>query len=266
MALPPVQQINWAELGENFEDKSSEEILKHAATELLKQGHVIFLTAFGPEGCVLLHMLAGLIDAGDFERKKLATSFDDLTQSEDYKLAIVNLDTGYQFNETLELKEKLEQKYQVEILLQTPSLTVAEQDAKYGEDLFASDPDQCCYLRKLKPLAELLQNKLAWITSIRREQTAVRAKAKAFEFDKKFHLGKINPLIKWTKSDIWKYIHENEIPYNRLLDEGYESIGCEPCTSKAADRKGSRWAGKDKIECGLHIQDEEHEQGGEFVI
>jgi phosphoadenosine phosphosulfate reductase len=146
-----------------------------------------------------------------------------------------------------------------------PALTVLEQDAKYGPDLYKVDPDQCCYMRKLVPLANLLQDKYAWITSIRREQTEYRASAQAFEYDSKFKLGKINPLIHWTKSNVWKFVHENNIPYNNLLDQGYDSIGCEPCTSPGEGRKG-RWAGKDKIECGLHIQDSEMKQGGEFTI
>jgi phosphoadenosine phosphosulfate reductase len=107
-------------------------------------------------------------------------------------------------------------------------------------------------MRKLVPLQKLLEGKYAWISSIRKEQTEVRAKSKIIEFDSKFQLGKINPLVNWTKSDVWKYIHENQIPYNFLLDKGYDSIGCEPCTKPGQDRKG-RWAGTDKIECGLHL-------------
>ena len=245
------QEINWTELGQEFEDASSEEILAHALNELSSSGPILFLTAFGPEGCVLIAMLHQLL----IEKRINKNSF-----------SIANLDTGYQFKETLELKEKLEAKYGFEIFLKQPALSVAKQDDKYGKDLFATKPDDCCFMRKLVPLAELLSDKLAWITSIRREQTEHRAKAKAFEFDNKFKLGKINPLIKWTKSDIWKYTHENQVPYNPLLDQGYESIGCEPCTSHGSDRAASRWAGNDKIECGLHIQDHETEQGGEFVI
>jgi phosphoadenosine phosphosulfate reductase len=120
-------------------------------------------------------------------------------------------------------------------------------------------------MRKIKPLNKLLENKLAWITSIRRDQTDIRAKANSFEYDNKFKLGKINPLIKWSKSDVWQFIHENKVPYNPLLDQGYDSIGCEPCTKPGTDRQG-RWAGKDKIECGLHLQDSDMDQGGEFVI
>ena len=235
---------------------------------------MIFLTAFGPEGCVIFHLLHQLIEAGKLSKDRIVQSIHDFEEHQSQKLfssstkgklAIANLDTGYQFKETLVLKDRLEERYGLPVLMISSKLSIEEQDKKYGAELYKRDPDQCCYMRKLVPLANLLGGKLAWITSIRREQTEVRAKSKAFEFDKKFKLGKINPLIKWTKSDIWKFIHEHKIPYNPMLDEGYSSIGCEPCTVPGDGRKG-RWAGKDKIECGLHIQDEEQEQGGEFVI
>lgn len=258
------KNINWQELGLAFEQQSAEAITSYAATALTKHGDVILLTAFGPEGCVIMDMIAGLLRSGELPRAKLADNLSELNGSG--KLAIANLDTGYQFKETLELKAAMEAKYGFNIIMMQPELTVPDQDAKYGARLYERDPDQCCYMRKLKPLAQLLEGRLAWISSIRRDQTEVRANAMAFEFDRKFKLGKVNPLIKWTKSDVWKYIHENKVPYNLLLDQGYESIGCEPCTSPGTDRKGSRWAGKDKIECGLHIQDSEAEQGGEFVI
>jgi len=274
---------DWKELGEKFESAEALGTLKYSVSGLLREGDVVFLTAFGPEGCVIYQMLNQLYIDGVIRDEDLISSIEELEDYETVKkhrdsisqsggsgltrgrLIIANLDTGYQFQETLDLKEKLEEKYQLKVLMVKTKFTIEEQDAKYGKDLFKTDPDQCCYIRKLVPLSELLSGKLAWITSIRREQTEIRAKAQAFEFDKKFKLGKINPLIHWTKSDVWKYIHEHKIPYNLLLDQGYDSIGCEPCTSKGEDRQG-RWAGKDKIECGLHIQDSDMEQGGEFVI
>lgn len=260
----------WLKLGEEFENASAKETLKHALTQLIKSGDVLFLTAFGPEGCIIYGLIDELLKEGSIDKSKMIRSQEELDfydgeASREGKFVVANLDTGYQFKETLELKEKLESKYDMPTLLIQPKYSVVEQDEKYGKDLFSSDPDQCCYMRKLVPLSNLLQPRLAWITSIRRDQTEYRAKAKAFEFDKKFKLGKINPLIHWSKSDVWKYIHENNVPYNPLLDNGYDSIGCEPCTSPGTDRKG-RWAGKDKIECGLHIQDDEQKQGGEFVI
>jgi phosphoadenosine phosphosulfate reductase len=240
--------INWKKLGEDFEEKNAKEILEYSLGDLSEEGEIIFLTAFGPEGCVIFKIIYDLIKESKIKKNNFS---------------IANLDTGYQFKETLTLKKELETKYDLEIKMIQPALSIEEQNLLYGHNLYQKDPDQCCYLRKLVPLNDLLSGKLAWITSIRKDQSEHRAQAKSFEFDKKFKLGKINPLINWTKSDVWQYIHENQIPYNTLLDKGYDSIGCEPCTSPGTDRKG-RWAGKDKIECGLHIQDSE--QGGEFII
>jgi len=242
---------DWNSLGKRFEGAAAIKILEFSLTELNHIGEILFLTAFGPEGCVIMAMLHTLVK-------------NELIKADSFSIA--NLDTGYQFKETLELKTRLEDKYGFKILMHQPKLSVDEQNRVYGEKLYAKDPDKCCFMRKLEPLQGLLSDKAAWISSIRREQTEHRAKALGIEYDKKFKLGKINPLISWTKSDVWKYIHENSVPYNPLLDLGYESIGCEPCTSIGEDRKNSRWAGKDKIECGLHVQDHEVEQGGEFVI
>lgn len=259
-------QPDWSELGAQFESASTDEIIAYSVTNLLSHGDIVFLTAFGPEGCVIFKILYDLKQSGAIPGNRIISDIHQLEQKSNHgRLAIVNLDTGYQFKETLELKDQLERKYGFNILMIQPSLSVAEQDSKYGKDLYSNDPDQCCYMRKLVPLSKLLDKRLAWITSIRRDQTEHRASAKAFEYDYKFKLGKINPLIHWSKSDVWKFIHENKIPYNELLDQGYDSIGCKPCTSPGTDR-GGRWAGKDKIECGLHLQDSEIQQGGEFTI
>ncbi len=255
----------WSRLGNILEEKDTLDYLSFSVNELLKHGDLVFLTAFGAEGCVLVDLLAKALK--DLPKERIIKDLEELethTKSHNKvgKFILANLDTEFQFKETLELKNKLEEKYSLPILLIKAKIS-KEQQEKDQPRLYETDPDQCCYIRKLKPLNKLLTGKLAWITSIRREQTAVRAKAKSFEYDHKFKLGKINPLIKWSKSDIWKYIHENSVPYNLLLDQGYDSIGCEPCTKPGTDRNG-RWAGKDKIECGLHLQD--NETGGEFMI
>ncbi|MCE2929265.1 MAG: phosphoadenylyl-sulfate reductase [Candidatus Caenarcaniphilales bacterium] len=243
MLLFPKTKEEWDKLGEELDSYSAEKVLEEIVKRLSNHGEILFLTAFGPEGCVILEILSKIDQAK--------------------QIKIANLDTGYQFQETLELKDKFENKYNLSIQIVSPELSVAEQDERYGKNLFERDPDQCCYMRKLVPLNKLLEGKYAWISSIRKEQTEVRAKSKIIEFDNKFQLGKINPLVNWTKSDVWKYIHENQIPYNLLLDKGYDSIGCEPCTKPGQDREG-RWAGKDKVECGLHLQDTK--QGGEYFI
>lgn len=228
--------IQW---GKDLESKHPKEVLAFALNNI--SGDVVFLTAFGPEGCVVMAMLKELLDEGKITNAQVS---------------IANLDTGYQFAETIDLKNRLEAKYGFKVNMFEPELSVQEQDEKYMKDLYKKHPDQCCYLRKVLPLEKLLKTKAAWITGIRRDQTEHRASAMAIEWDAKFNIGKINPLVSWTKSDVWKYIHENQVPYNELLDQGYDSIGCEPCTKPGQGRAG-RWAGKDKIECGLHVQEQE---------
>lgn len=261
--------FTWEELGKEYENSHAKRILDFTLTQLIERGDVIFLTAFGAEGCVLMHFIYELLQNEALPKRRVIKNIEELSSplkpGQPGRLAIVNLDTGYQFADTLELKEELEEAYNLPIIMLRPEQTVEEQDAQYGTELFKRDPDHCCYLRKLRPLHKLLsKDRLAWITSIRRDQTENRSSAQAFELDPKYNIGKINPLIKWSKSDIWKTIHENKIPYNPLLDEGYESVGCEPCTSTGNARASGRWSGKEKIECGIHLAS--FETGGEFSI
>ncbi len=241
--------IKW---GKDLEDKSPKDIIEFAIKNIT--GDVIFLSAFGPEGCAIFEMIHQLVKEKKLPEEALSKS--TFAIDPESRFSIANLDTGYQFKETIELKDKLEAKYNFKINMFEPELTVQEQDEKYLKDLYKKHPDQCCYMRKVLPLEKLLSNKTAWMTAIRRDQTEQRANAQAIEFDPKFGIAKINPLIKWTKSDVWKFVHEYKVPYNPLLDQGYDSIGCEPCTQPGEGRSG-RWAGLDKIECGLHVQEEQ---------
>jgi phosphoadenosine phosphosulfate reductase len=191
-------------------------------------------TAFGAEGCCLIHMIA--------EIEPTVRTF--------------NLETGYQFAETLELRERLRLRYGIEVELVRAELTVAEYEAKYGGPLYRRRPDQCCYDRKVVPMRRALAGYRAWISAIRRDQTAARARAEVVEWDAKFGLVKINPLLHWTRRDVWEFILDHEIPYNPLHDRGYPSIGCWPCTRSVeagADERAGRWAGTGKTECGLHV-------------
>jgi phosphoadenosine phosphosulfate reductase len=191
-------------------------------------------TAFGPEGCCLIHMLAE-IDPG---------------------LRIFNLDTGYQFQETLDLRERIKDRYGIEVEMVRPDLTVEEYEKEHGGPLYTLRPDQCCNDRKMIPLRRAVVGYEAWISAIRRDQTADRGKADVVQWDAKFSLVKVNPLLNWTKKDVWGFIHKHSIPYNPLHDDGYPSIGCRPCTSPVAegeDERAGRWAGTKKKECGLHV-------------
>jgi phosphoadenosine phosphosulfate reductase len=211
---------------------SPQEILRWAVTEF--HPRLTMATAFGAEGCCLIHLLAE-IEPG---------------------VRIFNLDTGYHFVETLELRERIRQRYGIEVELVRPELTVAEYEARHGGPLYRHQPDQCCHDRKIVPLRRALAGYEAWISAIRRDQTADRALAEVMQWDARFDLIKVNPLLAWTRRDVWKFIMDNDIPYNPLHDEGYPSIGCWPCTRPVTEGQGERagrWAGSAKKECGLNV-------------
>lgn len=168
---------------------------------------------------------------------------------------ILFLDTGYHFAETIGTRDAVEMVYDVNIVNVTPEKTVAEQDELHGKDLFARDAAACCRMRKVEPLSKALSGYSAWVTGIRRVEAPTRANAPLISFDEAFGLVKINPIATWTDEQMQDYITANGILVNTLVDEGYPSIGCAPCTAKPApgsDPRSGRWAGQAKIECGLH--------------
>ncbi|RQM35877.1 phosphoadenylyl-sulfate reductase [Rhodococcus ruber] len=168
---------------------------------------------------------------------------------------VLFLDTGYHFAETLGTRDAVAQVYGVNLVEAKAQQTVAEQDALLGKDLFARDPNECCRLRKVVPLKQTLAGYQAWVTGIRRVEAPTRANAPLISFDDAFGLVKINPIAAWSDEDMQNYIDEHGILVNPLVDEGYPSIGCAPCTAKplpGADPRSGRWAGRAKIECGLH--------------
>lgn len=169
---------------------------------------------------------------------------------------VVFLDTGYHFAETIGTRDAVETVYDVHVLNVTPELTVAQQDERYGKDLFARDAGACCGMRKVEPLSRFLRGYSAWVTGIRRVESPTRANAPLISFDEGFGLVKINPLAAWSDEQMQDYIDEHGILVNTLVDEGYPSIGCAPCTAKpvpGADPRSGRWAGQTKTECGLHV-------------
>ena len=169
---------------------------------------------------------------------------------------VLFLDTGYHFAETIGTRDAIRTVYGVNIVNVTPEHTVAEQDLMLGRDLFARDPEQCCRLRKVAPLGAALRNYSAWVTGIRRVESATRADSPLITFDEAFKLVKVNPLAAWTDEDMQDYIEANGVLVNPLVQEGYPSIGCAPCTAKpaeGADPRSGRWQGLAKTECGLHV-------------
>lgn len=220
-----------------LETANAVEILAWASTYLPR---LTFATGFGAEGCVII----------------------DLVARERLPIDLFTLDTGVLFPETYELWQRLQDKYGVEIRAVKPSQTIPEQALVHGPALWDSDSDRCCELRKVIPLRHELSKFDAWITAIRRDQTAQRAYARVVEQDTKFKLVKVNPLVTWTHDDVWAHLYANDVPYNVLHDRGFPSIGCQPCTAAVApgeDPRSGRWKGKAKKECGLHVAEEKHD-------
>jgi phosphoadenosine phosphosulfate reductase len=160
------------------------------------------------------------------------------------------LDTGVFFPETYETWERLEERLGITVEGRR-GITLAEQASLHGDRLWERDPDGCCDLRKVRPLREVLSEADVWIAGLRRDQSPERADTPRLGWDVKHGLWKAAPLVEYSERDVWRHIHEHDLPYHPLHDQGYSSIGCEPCTRPGADREG-RWAGTDKIECGLH--------------
>jgi phosphoadenosine phosphosulfate reductase len=195
---------------------------------------VAISSAFGAEGMVLIDMASRV-------RK-------------DFKLFTV--DTEFLFPETYNLMDRIEEKYGVAIERVYSALSPDEQVRLHGEALWSRNPDQCCNLRKVEPLRRKLGELNAWITSIRRDQTSARSSARRIEWDSKFGLVKINPIVDWSSKQVWRYIHDHDVPYNELHNQDYPSIGCTHCTRAVRpgeDPRAGRWPGFAKTECGLHL-------------
>ena len=168
---------------------------------------------------------------------------------------IVFLDTGYHFAETLGTRDWIASQLPVTIVTVEPPETVAEQDARFGPRLYERDPDRCCDLRKVRPLADALAGYAAWASGVRREESAARKDTKLVDWDEKREMLKINPLAAWTQDDVDAYIERHQIPVNPLFELGYGSIGCAPCTrpvQPGEDPRAGRWVGRGKTECGIH--------------
>jgi len=171
-------------------------------------------------------------------------------------IPVIELDTALFFRETYETRERLVAKYGLE-LIRPDVISVAEQHKQEGPNLWETDPDRCCHVRKVEPLERALKKYDAWISGIRREQSLTRKDAQRVEFSERYDVWKIQPLVDWDAKRVDAYIRVNEIPYNPLHDAGYPSIGCIPCTrpvSRDEDERAGRWADSDKIECGIHTK------------
>ncbi|GGP39339.1 phosphoadenylyl-sulfate reductase [Streptomyces abikoensis] len=168
---------------------------------------------------------------------------------------VVFLDTGYHFPETIGTRDAVEAVMDVRVLTLTPRLSVAEQDAAHGPRLYERDPDLCCRMRKVEPLAEGLAGYDAWATGLRRDESPTRAGTPVVGWDARRGKVKVSPIARWTEADVDAYVAEHGVLVNPLLTDGYTSVGCAPCTRRTLageDARAGRWSGTGKTECGLH--------------
>ncbi len=164
------------------------------------------------------------------------------------------LDTDVLFPETYETRDRLAEALGIDFH-RYHNLTIEEQAAEYGDELWKRDPDACCGVRKVEPMRRALSSVDCWVAGVRRSDSSTRAGSPKFAWDKKFGLWKLNPIADWSERDVWNYIHEHRLPYNPLHDRGYPSIGCTHCTQPVGpggDLRDGRWAGVAKTECGIN--------------
>ena len=197
----------------------------------------VLTTSFGMEGCALIDMYA----------------------RHEVPMTVVYLDTMFFFRETYELRDRLVERYpHVDFVNRGTTLTPDQQADGHGDELWKTNPDLCCKLRKVDPMAVVMRDVDVWITGLRRSQSASRAGLNLVEWDWRYEVLKVSPLFKWERADIWEYVKANDVPYNKLHEQGYPTVGCTHCTaavpgSKLGDySRDGRWAESGKTECGLH--------------
>jgi phosphoadenosine phosphosulfate reductase len=215
-----------------LETAAPEDILRFAFATWERIG---LSTAFGPEGCALVHMAAGIRP----------------------DVPVFTVDTGFLFPESIALREAFVGRYGVRLRVLEGAVSLEEQERRHGPRLYERDTDTCCALRKVEPTERALVGLDAWVAGLRRDQGKSRAQIDVLErYDHPdgAPLVKVNPLARWTRKDTWDYLLRHGVPYNPLLDQGYKSIGCWPCTRPVAadaDERAGRWGGR-KDECGIH--------------
>ena len=214
------------------------------ASELAKPGLACVTSSFQTECVVLVHLI----------------------KQQRSDIPVLFLETGYHFPETIVYRDQVTQDWNLQLINLEAKQSVADQEAQFGI-LNKTEPNKCCQLRKVEPLFGGLANYDIWFTALRREQSPTRANLQPVEPFKlppsKLHevkqLEKVSPLAMWTNQDVWAYLSKYNIAALPLYDQGYTSIGCQPCTALPFDPnnpRSGRWLGKEKLECGIHIQAE----------
>ena len=219
-----------ATLAARFEEVEPIEILRWAVRTYTPDAALT--CSFQHEGVVLAHML----------------------QSVAPETPIVFINTGYHFPETLAYRDLLVERYHFNLIEVGPAVSKEEVERQHGPELFRHDPDRCCEINKVEPLRRALRGVRAWINGRRRDQAATRHTLPILE-ELPNGIVKINPLVRWAAKDTYEYMTRYELPMNPLFEQGYTSIGCAPCTRPVLageDERAGRWAGRTKIECGIH--------------
>lgn len=236
-ALPKVETHEWnpdsiKQIGIDLEGSSPETVLRWGFENFAPS--IVMATGFGPEGIVLMHLLSQIRP----------------------ETIVFYLDTDLLFAHTYELRDELVARLGIRFERVHSGISLPEQVLRHGDSLWTRDPDTCCHIRKVIPQRQFLSKYHAWITGIRRDQTAFRANTALVEWDYANKMVKFNPLAAWTSEQVWDHIREHDLPYNPLHDYGYPSIGCWTCTKAVAsgdDPRSGRWSGQDKTECGIHL-------------
>lgn len=228
----PQQEDIFQELAAtDWEGMSAKDALRWAATRF--GGGLRFASSFGLEDVTIIDLA---VDAG-------------------LRPHVFYLDTDLLFDETYALIKRVRAKYGIEIDRVATELTLEQQADEHGPALWSRNPTLCCAMRKVAPLTRYLGTKDAWVTGVRRDQAPTRRGTQRVEWDAQFGLAKINPICDWSSADVRRYVENNGVPYNPLHDQGFPSIGCQPCTRQVRpgeDERAGRWAGFNKTECGLH--------------
>ncbi len=230
------------DLGLVSESNSPAELIAWGLQRFTDQKKII-TTSFGMEGCTLIDMCSRAIAQNGLE-----------------KLTVAWIDTGFFFPETHSVRKKLEEKYDnIEFVRWSTQVSVEQQAETYGDQLWRNNPNLCCNIRKVVPMKENIGGYDIWITGLRRSQTQARADIPVLAWDWRYQLLKFCPLASWTRKEVWQYVQQNEVPFNKLHLQNYPSVSCFHCTRPVpgstpdSDAREGRWEGKDKDECGLHF-------------
>ncbi|MCC6766940.1 MAG: phosphoadenylyl-sulfate reductase [Deltaproteobacteria bacterium] len=219
-----------AALALRFEEAEPAEILQWTVDRYAPDA--VLTCSFQHEGVVLTHMLQSIAPA----------------------TPVVFINTGYHFPETLAYRDLLVERLGFNLVEVAPAVGKEDVERAHGPDLFRHDPDRCCEINKVEPLRRALRNVRAWMNGRRRDQAATRNALPVIE-ELKNGIMKVNPLVRWRARDTYEYMQRHDLPLHPLFERGYASIGCAPCTRPVLageDERAGRWAGRDKIECGIH--------------